>query len=73
MPNPPASATAAANRGVANPPIGACCNGTEQPTNSVNRVLSIQALLLALGETGPATGGDFEPSPDFFLQLIDDS
>src|SRR5436190_23900906 len=45
MPSPPALATAAARRGVASAPRPACCIGTEQPTNSVNLVLSIVSLL----------------------------
>ena len=44
IPSPPASATAAAKRGLAQPPIGACWMGTVQPTRSVKRVLSIVAL-----------------------------
>src|SRR5215212_5322923 len=44
MPSPPASATAAARRGLAQPPIGACWIGTVQPTRSVKRVLSIVGL-----------------------------
>src|SRR5687768_15367652 len=46
MPSPPAFATAAANRGVAQLPIGACWIGTRHPTSSVNRVVSMADLLL---------------------------
>lgn len=41
IPRPPASATAAARRGVASFPIPACCNGTVHPSSSVNLVRSI--------------------------------
>src|SRR3989441_399920 len=41
IPSPPASATAAARAGEAILPIPACCNGTVQPSNSVNFVWSI--------------------------------
>ncbi len=43
-PTPPALATATARAGVATEPIGACWIGTEQPTNSVNRVVNTGVL-----------------------------
>src|SRR6266511_3010706 len=41
MPTAPAPATAATSSGVVTPPIGACCNGSRQPSSSVNGVVSI--------------------------------
>jgi hypothetical protein len=41
LPTPPALATATASPEVDTEPIGACCIGTRQPVNSVNRVVTV--------------------------------
>src|SRR5579863_1989804 len=49
VPSPPAAETAAASAGGDTRPIPACWIGTEQPTNCVNRVASID-YLTSLGD-----------------------